>query len=71
MKIKDFYFAYDLNKENMTASRLYRRINNQFERYNPESKSWEPAPEQSCIYVGDDVFYDEVSEDQAERIKLR
>ena len=66
--MEDFYFAYDYDEKNMAASRLYRRINSEFERYNPGSQTWEPAPEQSCIYIGEDVFYDEITEEQANKI---
>ncbi len=69
--MNDFYFAYDYDNKNMTASRLYRRINSEFERYNIESQSWEPAPEQSCIYIGEDIFYDEITEEQALEIITR
>lgn len=64
----DFYFVYDYDKKKMTASRLYRRINSQFERYYTESQSWKPAPEQACINIGEDVFYDEITEEQALKI---
>ena len=66
---EDFYFAYEYNEKKKTAYRLYRRINHDFERYDKvNKKGWVPAPEISCIYIGEDVFYDEITEDQANEI---
>ncbi len=65
----DFYFAYDYDPNKNTASRLYRRVNHEFERYdNINHEGWAPSPEISCIYVGEDVYYDEITEEQAEKI---
>lgn len=50
------------------ARRLYRRINCEFQRYNKETKSWDSAPEQGCIYIGEDWDYDEITEEQAKKI---
>ncbi|WP_127580859.1 hypothetical protein [Paenibacillus koleovorans] len=64
----DFYFAYDFDGK--SASRLYRFINGQFERYDPGAGNWKPSPEQACIFVGEDGFYDEISEEQANSIQV-
>lgn len=63
--MEDFYFAYGYNKKNKSASRLYRHINHNFERYNKDKKKWESSPEQSCIFIGEDWDYDEITEQQA------
>ncbi len=65
---EDFYFAYDYDETSGTASRLYRRIDEQFQRYIPQNRLWESAPEQCCIYIGEDTFYDEITEEQAKQI---
>lgn len=31
-------------------------------------KGWIHAPEISCIYIGEDIFYDEITEEQANEI---
>lgn len=61
----DFYFAYGYNAENKTADRLYRYINQGFERYDLNEKKWGPSPEQCCIFAGEDWDYDEITEKQA------
>ena len=62
---EDFYFAYGYDKRKHAASRLYRFIGGNFERYNPEELSWKPDPDQCRIFVGEDLEYDEISEQQA------
>ncbi|MBB6218668.1 hypothetical protein HNQ80_004842 [Anaerosolibacter carboniphilus] len=66
--MEDFYFAYNYDEQKNTASRLYRRINCSFEKYDKAKKQWKPAPEQSCIYIGEDWDYDEITEEQAAEI---
>ena len=61
----DFYFAYGYSEVDKKALRLYRHINHDFERYNKDTQKWEPSPEQSCIFIGEDWDYDEISEEQA------
>lgn len=61
----DFYFVYGYNEKNKSASRLYRKINHNFERYNNAEKKWNPSPEQCCINIGEDWDYDEITEEQA------
>lgn len=63
-----FYFAYGYNEKYHKANRLYRRVNFEFERYIKESGAWIPAPEQSCIYIGEDWEYEEITEEEANRI---
>lgn len=64
----DFYFAYDYDQEKKIASRLYRRINFVFERYDPKEKKWRESPEIGCIYIGEDVYYDEISEAESQEL---
>ena len=67
-RVEDFYFVYGYNKLKKTASRLYRRKDHMFERYNENSKTWESAPEQSRINIGEDWDYEEISEQEVENI---
>ena len=32
-------------------------------------RKWIPAPEQACIFIGEDWEYDEITQDEAEKIK--
>ena len=66
----DFYFAYGYNSEKKTADRLYRLQDSQFERYNPNKNTWEPAPEQACILIGEDWEYDEITQEQATELSV-
>ncbi|MGD9678419.1 MAG: hypothetical protein AB7V16_08760 [Vulcanibacillus sp.] len=65
---EDFYFVYGYNGN--TATRLYRFLNGNFERYNPIAKSWDPDPEQCRIFIGEDLDYEEITEEQANRIEV-
>lgn len=65
--MKDFYFVYGYDKKK--ANRLYRFYNGNFERYDKNTNLWVPAPEQACIFVGEDWDYDEITAEEAEKIK--
>ena len=67
--MKDFYFVYGYDGKKKKANRLYRCLNGNFERYDKRLRKWIPAPEQSCIFIGEDWEYDEVSPEDAEKIK--
>ncbi|ENZ08088.1 hypothetical protein [Enterocloster clostridioformis] len=67
--MKDFYFVYGYDSKKKKANRLYRFLNGNFERYDKRLRKWIPAPEQSCIFIGGDWEYDEVSPEDAEKIK--
>jgi hypothetical protein len=45
-------------------------MDGQFERYDKRSNSWNPAPEQSCIFVGEDLDYEEITDEQAKEITI-
>ncbi|GKT29629.1 DNA-binding response regulator [Aduncisulcus paluster] len=68
--VQDFYFVYDYDPEAGTASRLYRFLNNQCERYHPRSDSWQPSPGQWCIIIGEDCFYDEIEPEVAAKLTI-
>lgn len=62
---EDFYFAYGYDEQNRTATRLYRFIGGNFERYDPISRDWKLDPDQCRIFIGEDWEYDEITEEQA------
>ncbi len=64
----DFYFAYDYDGK--TASRLYRFVGGNFERYDPVDKAWMPDPDQCRIFIGEDLEYEEIPEEQAKQITV-
>lgn len=66
----DFIFVYDYDKKKKTASRMYQCKNALMYRYNPKSDSWDMDAEQYCIYVGEDVFYDKITEEEAREITV-
>lgn len=66
--MEDFYFAYGYVPESNKADRLYRFLGGQFERYHLDKSEWSPAPEQCCIFIGEDAYYDEITEEQANEI---
>jgi len=70
--MKDFYFAYGYNKKKKTASIVCRKIGVNFERYDWRKRKWIKDMSLSRILIGEDVFYDEISEKTAlELIKNR
>ena len=68
--MEDFYFAYDYDKENKTATRLYRHRDGLFERYDKDKKEWYETPEQCCIFIGQDLDYDEITEEEAKELTV-
>ena len=64
----DFYFAYDYMPELNKASKLCRHIKHSFQRYEPVKNVWVDDIELSRIFVGEDVFYDEITEKEAQDI---
>lgn len=63
------YFAYGLDKAKKTAQRVYRMIDGLFERKTKDG-AWKEAPEQSCILIGEDWDYEEITQEEAERLKV-
>ncbi|KQL37137.1 hypothetical protein [Psychrobacillus sp. FJAT-21963] len=66
--MNDFYFAYNYDENSQSASRLYRFINGEFDRYDEVENKWKPDSEQCKIFIGEDWEYDEISEKQAKEI---
>ena len=67
---KDFYFAYDLDLKAKTCTRLYHFHHGLMER-RLKSGEWIEEPDQLCIFVGEDVFYDEIPENIALSLAIR
>lgn len=65
----NMYFAYGLNRKKGTAQRVYRMKDWLFERKKKDG-TWRDAPEQSCIMIGEDWDYDEITEQEAESLKV-
>lgn len=63
--MNNFYFAYEYDSVKKTCSRLYRFVSSKFEKYDFDNDEWLSSPEQACIFVGKDVMYDELTEDEA------
>lgn len=68
IKLGDSYFAYDYNPEKNTCSKLCRHMNCTFEVYNVKEKRWVRADELARIFIGEDIYYDEITEEQALKI---
>lgn len=67
--MEDFYFVYGYDKKKKKVSRLYRFLDGNFDRYDKRLQKWVPSPEQSCIFIGEDWEYDEVTPEEVETIK--
>ncbi len=70
MDNKKLWFAYGLDAERKTALRLYRYDNGLMERKQKDG-SWKEAPEQCCIFFGEDMDYEDISEEDAGVIQVR
>ncbi len=70
MNKTEFWFAYGLDKAKKSALRLYRYINGAMQRKQKDG-SWDDAPEQCCIFFGEDMEYTEITKEDAEAIKVR
>ncbi|MGG3453926.1 hypothetical protein [Paenibacillus rhizolycopersici] len=68
--MEDFYFAYGYDPKQNTAHRLYRFINGNFERYDPIGGIWNPDPEQSRIFIGEDWDYEEITEEKVSSLQI-
>ncbi len=66
----EMWFAYGLDKERKTALRLYRYRNGSMERKQKDG-AWIDAPEQCCIFHGEDMDYEDVTEAEADAICVR
>lgn len=64
----DFYFVYGYNRKAGTAGKVCRRIKSNFQLYAWSKRAWVDDPELCRIYIGEDIYYDEVTEAEALKI---
>lgn len=67
--LENMYFAYGLDKTKKKAQRVYRMIDCVSERKMKDG-AWKAAPEQSCILIGEDWDYTEITEQEAESLEV-
>ncbi|MBE5854198.1 MAG: hypothetical protein E7297_02440 [Lachnospiraceae bacterium] len=65
-----FWFAYELNRESNIADRVYRYNRGLMERKNRDG-SWAEERGALCIFCGEDLDYEEITEDEAEALHVR
>lgn len=68
MKVRDFYFAYDYDRKNNDATELCRFMGGTFERFDKKQKKWIVDKELYRIFIGEDIFYDEILEKEANKL---
>lgn len=69
--LHDFFFVYEYDREKKTAMRMYQLKNGLMYRYDPKRDLWDIDGEQYCIFVGEDVLYDEITEEEAREVTVR
>ena len=69
MKKEKFWFAYELNKAKNTAKRVYRFNKGLMERKNKDG-TWSEERAQLCIFCGEDMDYEEISEQEANNLSV-
>lgn len=65
-----FWIAYEYDCEKNTADRVYRYNRGLMERKNPDG-IWHEERGALCIFCGEDLDYDYITEDEASRIIVR
>ncbi len=65
-----FWFAYNVDRTNRTALRVYRYSKGLMERKQKDG-SWREAPEQCCIFFGEDMDYEDISEEEANSLRVK
>ncbi len=65
-----FWFAYNVDRTNRTALRVYRYSKGLMERKQKDG-SWREAPEQCCIFFGEDMDYEDLSEEEANSLRVK
>ncbi|MBR3470823.1 MAG: hypothetical protein IKH28_14215 [Lachnospiraceae bacterium] len=65
-----FWFAYNVDRTNRTALRVYRYSMGLMERKQKDG-SWREAPEQCCIFFGEDMDYEDISEEEANCLRVK
>ena len=65
-----FWIAYEYDREKMTANRVYRYNRGLMERKNPDG-TWHEERGALCIFCGEDLDYDDITEEEANQIIVR
>lgn len=65
---RDFYFIYDYNPNTHEYRKLCRHINYNFQRYDRGTGKWIDDPDLSGIFIGEDIYYDKITEEEANKI---
>ncbi|NLY20121.1 MAG: hypothetical protein GXZ08_02405 [Tissierellia bacterium] len=66
--MNDFYFVYGLERGLENVSRLCRHIDNTMEQWSFEDRKWYEAPYLYEVFIGEDAIYDEITEEEANKI---
>ncbi|MCR5303277.1 MAG: hypothetical protein K6E33_01840 [Lachnospiraceae bacterium] len=59
-----FWFAYELNREEKSAERIYRYNKGLMERKCKDG-SWREERGQLCIFCGEELDYEEITEEES------
>lgn len=70
MSNEKFWIAYEYDRENMTAERVYRYNRGLMERKNQDG-TWSEEPEQCCIFFGEDMDFEDITEEEANQIVVK
>lgn len=69
MSNEKFWIAYELNREKNTAERVYRYNRGLMERKNQDG-TWQEERGALCIFCGEDLDYEEITEDEANSLEV-
>ncbi len=67
---QQFWFAYEYDCEKNTAERVYRYNRGLMERKSPDG-TWYEELEQCCIFCGEELDYEGITEEEANSIIVR
>jgi len=70
MSHEKFWIAYELDRENNIADRVYRYNRGLMERKNPDG-TWFEEPGALCIFAGEDLDYEDITEEEANQLQVR
>ncbi|MBR1523337.1 MAG: hypothetical protein IJ641_02655 [Lachnospiraceae bacterium] len=64
-----FWIAYELDRDKMTAERVYRYNHGLMERKKRDG-TWSEEREALCIFCGEDWDYEDITEEEANQITV-
>ncbi len=65
-----FWIAYELDRETMTADRVYRYNKGLMERKDTDG-TWFKEPGQCCIFIGEEMDFEDITEEEANKITVK